>query len=185
MSHVSHTSVREITFEDFDLIADYWLKSDPDFLISMGVDLAKVPSREALINMLTEQLNLPLEQKQSYALIWEIDGKPSGHSNINGIEFGKHAMMHLHLWNSTNRKKGLGVELVKKSLPFYFDNLKLKILYSEPYALNPAPNRTLEKIGFDFEKRYTRIPGSLNFVQEVNRWNLTREKYISLKNSLL
>lgn len=181
MSKNTNISVRELSTNDIDLIADYWLNSDPDFMVGMGVDLAKLPSREGLNNMLQEQLNLPMDQKQAYALIWEIDGKPVGHSNVNGIEYGKQATMHLHLWNSTNRKKGLGSELLKKSLPFYFDNLKLEVLYCEPYALNPAPNKILEKIGFEFEKRYTTIPGSLNFEQEVNRWKLTREKYITLK----
>ncbi len=181
MSRITQISVRELTTSDIDLIADYWLKSDPDFMVGMGVDLAKLPSREGLTNMLQAQINLPMEQKQAYALIWEIDGKPVGHSNVNGIEYGKQATMHLHLWNSVNRKRGLGSELLIKSLPFYFDNLKLDVLYCEPYALNPAPNKTLEKIGFEFEKRYTTIPGSLNFEQEVNRWKLTREKYNTLK----
>jgi hypothetical protein len=45
-------------------------------------------------------------------------------------------------------------------------------LYCEPYALNPAPNKTLEKLGFKFLKTYTTIPGWINFEQEVNLWEL-------------
>jgi RimJ/RimL family protein N-acetyltransferase len=88
--------------------------------------------------------------------------------------------MHLHLWKSKNRKKGIGTELVRKSIPFYFENFKIEKLICEPYALNPAPNKTLEKIGFEFIKKYRTIPGSLNFEQDVNRWELTKEKFESL-----
>ena len=170
-------TVREIQLKDIDLIADYWLKSNSDFLVQMGVDLNKLPTRNGLKEMLTEQINNSITDKKSYALIWELNGNQIGHSNVNGIEYGKEATMHLHLWKSTNRKKGIGTELVKKSISFYFEKLKIKKLICEPYALNPAPNKTLEKIGFEFIKKYRTIPGSLNFRQEVNRWELTIENY--------
>lgn len=169
--------VREIELKDIDLIADYWLESEPDFLINMGVDLNKLPTRSGLRKMLTEQINTSIKGKKSYALIWELDGNQIGHSNVNDIEYGKQATMHLHLWNSNNRKKGIGTELVRKSLPFYFERLKIEKLICEPYALNPAPNKTLEKVGFEFVKKYRTIPGSLNFEQEVNRWELTKVNY--------
>lgn len=37
----SKLSVREITAEDVDNIADYWLQSDPEYYYSMGCDLTK------------------------------------------------------------------------------------------------------------------------------------------------
>jgi len=167
-------NVRVIEDRDISKIADYWLLSDPEFMVSMGVDLDKLPSREGLSNMLRQQIETPIEEKMAYALIWELNGKAIGHSNVNGIEFGKQATMHLHLWNSNERRKGMGTELLKKSLPFYFNDLKLKTLWCEPYALNPAPNKTLEKVGFTFIKRYTTVPGSLNFEQEVNQWRMDK-----------
>lgn len=172
--------VREAQIGDIDLIADYWLKSDPDFMIQMGVDLDKLPSREEFTEMLTQQIGKPLTEKKAYALIWEMNGKPIGHSNVNGIEFGQEATMHLHIWQSPHRQKGNGTRLLRKSLPFYFDNLALETLICEPYALNPGPNKTLENIGFEWIKRYTTIPGSINFEQEVNRWELTKAAYLNL-----
>lgn len=174
-------TVREIQLKDIDLVTDYWLKSDPAFLIQMGVDLRKVPTRDQLIGALTEHVNNSIINKKSYALIWELNGKQIGHSNVNNIEYGKEATMHLHLWESTNRKKGIGSELIKKSIPFYFEILKIKKLICEPYALNPAPNKTLKKVGFEFIKKYRTIPGTLNFEQEVNRWELSKERYKALQ----
>lgn len=174
-------SVREISFDDIDLIADYWTTSDAAFLVSMGVDLAKVPSRTDLVEMLQQQLAQPYEDKKSYAVIWLVDGLPAGHSNINKIIFGEEAYMHLHLWNSFSRRKGFGTQMVRMTLPYFFQNFKLKKLFCEPYALNPAPNNTLRKSGFEFVKQYRTIPGALNFEQDVNQWKLSLEDFL-IKN---
>jgi RimJ/RimL family protein N-acetyltransferase len=177
---LSSLNVREIEIKDIEPLLNYWFNLTPKQLIDMGADINKLPSKKEFLKMLTEQINAPIEKKQSYAVIWELYGKQIGHTNVNQLKFGESGTMHLHLWQSENRKKGIGTTLIKKSLPFYFKNLKLKTLFCEPYALNPAPNKTLEKIGFRFEKKYTTIPGSLNFEQEVNRWTLTKENYLKL-----
>lgn len=179
-----HTiTVREMIGEDANRIADYWLGSEKEFLIGMGVDLKKIPTREALTSMLHEQVELPDDRKSSFAMIAEIDGKPAGHCNVNQIEYGKQATMHLHLWESNSRRAGLGTKMIRLSLPVFFDRLKLETIWCEPYAENPAPNRTLRKVGFEFVKKYVTIPGSLNFEQEVNRYRLTRERFERISES--
>ncbi len=173
-------SVREIQQADIEAIVQYWLSSDSLFLMNMGVDLKKLPAKDQLEQTLLLQINTPVEEKKSYCIIWQVDGRPVGHSNANPIVFGEEAFMHLHLWNNTIRKRGLGTALVKLTLPWFFENLKLKKLYSEPYALNPAPHKTLQKAGFEFVREYTTTPGSLNFEQPVKRWELSYEKFKEL-----
>lgn len=173
----STLSVRELRAGDIDAIADYWLHADPAFLQGMGVDLAKLPEREEWRQMLTEQLTTPLKEKKSYALIWEVDGMAVGHSNINKIVYGREAYMHLHLWDPEVRKKGYGVQFIRLSLPYYFKNYELQTLYCEPYALNPAPNRTLERAGFRLLKEYMTTPGWINFEQPVRLWAMSREAF--------
>ncbi len=181
MKNNKSLSVREIQNRDIDLIANYWIDAEPKFLVGLGVDLTKLVTRGELQKALTEQLNVPIHEKKSYTLIWEIEGKQVGHSNINKIEFGGKAFIHFHLWNSEIRQKGIGTEFIIKSLPCFFDNLNLKQLFCEPYALNPAPNKTLEKIGFKFERQYSTIPGGQNFKQEVKLWKLTRNRYEKIR----
>jgi len=173
-------SVREMQLNDIQKIADYWLLSSKEHMVAMGVDLAKLPGREGLTQMLTTQIGLPIEERQSFALIWEVDGEAIGHNNVNGISFGESATMHLHIWQPEWRRRGLGAQLLRKSIPQFFENLQLKALICEPYAKNPAPNRTLEKLGFELEKTYVTTPGSLNFEQEVNRWKLDKDTFGSL-----
>ena len=170
-------SVREMQETDIPLIIGYWMEADPSFLEGMGVDLGKLPSKEEWMKMLGQQLEQSYEEKKSYCMIWLVNGEAVGHSNVNKIIYGDEAYMHLHLWNTGERKKGFGVELVKKTLPYFFENLGLKKLLCEPYSLNPAPNKTLEKIGFTFIKQYVTTPGWINFEQPVNRWELSLESY--------
>ncbi len=175
-----NTQVRELTLSDISLIADYWTQASPEHLLGMGADPAKLPPRDHFIEMLSGQLALPYDQKAALALIWLLDEVPVGHCNVNQIQFGDRANMHLHLWKPISRQRGLGTELVSKSIPVFFEKLALNTLYCEPYALNPAPNKTLSKVGFTFVKKYLTIPGSINFEQEVIQWKMERNQELFL-----
>lgn len=173
-------TVRELQHADLPALVNYWVSADEAHLARMGVDVKKMLTAEQFTQMLARHLDTPLEQRMAYCIIWEADGKPVGHSNTNPTRFGEEAFMHLHLWQSDARKKGMGTEFVKLTLPYYFEKLKLKRLFCEPYALNPAPNKTMEKLGFQLVKEYITTPGFLNFEQPVKRWLLTREKFRKL-----
>ena len=171
---MSDFKIRELELQDIPFICDYWLNASPEFLTGMGVDLDKLPTREGLTTVLTSQIAKPNREKQSYALIGVLDGTAIGHCNVNPFEFGKTATMHLHIWNDNNRGRGIGEQLVRQSVQRFFEVLKVDEIYSEPYALNLAPNKTLKKCGFNLIKTYTTIPGSLNFEQKVNRWRIKK-----------
>jgi RimJ/RimL family protein N-acetyltransferase len=177
---LGNLSARELRQSDVDLIADYWSQSTSDHLIGMGVDLEKLPTRSDFVSMLSSQLACSPDNRQSYCTIWEVDNQPVGHCNVNSIEFGNKANMHLHLWQADLRFQGIGASLVRMSLPFFFEQLQLKDLYCEPYSRNRAPNRVLEKVGFDFVRAYKTVPGPINFEQDVNRWHLSRTNYLAL-----
>ena len=173
-------SVRELEDSDIDLLINYWLTAEPGFLEAMGVDLAKLPSEEQWRELLTQQLKQDYPEKNSYCIIWLLDNNPIGHSNVNKIIFGEEAAMHLHIWNKKDRNSGYGFPLLQMTIPHYFRQMQLKKLYCEPYALNPAPNKTLEKLGFNFIKEYVTTPGFLNFEQPVLRWELSKERFNEL-----
>jgi RimJ/RimL family protein N-acetyltransferase len=170
-------SVRELNEGDVNFIANYWSQADPDYLKGLGVDLSKLPSRDDFLRMLADQLKLPLKLRQSYCTIWQENNQPIGHCNVNKLVFGQEAYMHLHLWRPERRHQGLGASLVRQSLKLFFGRLELQDLYCEPYALNPAPNAVLAKVGFKFVKQYVTVPGTINFEQGVNRWHMNRGQF--------
>lgn len=171
-------SIREQTPEDIPHIVDYFLNADPDFLLKMGVDAAKLYERGFWLQFLHENYRLENSKKSTYYLIWLKGNQPIGHCNINKIVLNEEAYMHLHLWQKDERQKGLGQEFLKMAIPTFFQVFGLKKLYCEPYALNPAPNKTLARLGFECVKKHETTPGVFNFHQPVNRWCLTRQALI-------
>ncbi|WP_207431503.1 GNAT family N-acetyltransferase [Sabulibacter ruber] len=170
-------AVRELQESDIEAIVNYWLTADAAYLEGMGVELSKIPGRSAWIHMLKTQVHTPLKEKQSYCLIWTLNGKAVGHSNTNKIIFGQEAYMHLHIWEADIRRQGLGSSFLKLTIPHFFQNLQLKTLFCEPYALNPAPNKTLQKVGFQLLQEYTTTPGWINFEQPVKLWQMSLERF--------
>jgi RimJ/RimL family protein N-acetyltransferase len=175
-------SFRELQESDIELINNYWHNSDKTFLEGMGVDVAKMVSRDDFREFLLKQLRTPPAEKAAYALIWLENGEPVGHNNVNNIVIGKSASMHLHLWQPNLRRKGIGEQLLRLTLPKFFEVFDLQVLVCEPYALNEAPNRVLEKLGFRFIREYECIPGGHCFRQNVKRWELHRETLTRLIN---
>jgi RimJ/RimL family protein N-acetyltransferase len=140
----------------------------------MGANRSKLPERVQWIKKLQIELNKTHTEKEFYYIIWLLNDETIGHSNINNIEFGKSATMHLHLWKSKKRKSGLGEELLLLTIPYYFDTFKLEYLVCEPYFENIAPNKVLKKIGFELTRTYDTTPGWINFRQTVNRYVLRK-----------
>ena len=168
-------STRELIESDIENIVDYFLNADIDFLRHMGADKKKLPERNNWINLIQAEYGKNYEEKEFYYIIWLRDGQPVGHSNINNIQFGKSATMHLHLWKNDSRRKGLAAEFLKSSLPYYFKNFGLQKLICEIREENTAPLKVLKKNGFEIKRTYNTTPGWINFRQTVNRFELARD----------
>ncbi|MEO0338116.1 MAG: GNAT family protein [Bacteroidota bacterium] len=169
--------VRPAQLNELSLVVGYFHEADPEFILAMGALPHKLPPKDQWIANLEREWHLPLEKKKLYYLIWEIEGKAVGHCNMNKIEYGKSGSMHLHLWEPLARKKGMGKRLVQLSVAHFFDQFNLEFLICEPYAHNPAPNKTLAKVGFEFVKTYWIVPSVICELQEVNQWLLSKQDY--------
>jgi len=175
MNHLLRVS--ELQANEIDLIADYWLKSDPIFLKSIGVDLAKLPNRSDFKQMLIGQLQKPIKERNAYCLILKFNEMAIGHCNTNPTKYGDHAYMHLHIWDKKNRAQGHGQKFIQLSIEKFFTNLKINILYAQPFAKNDAPNKILEKAGFQLIEEIEIVPGSINCNQQVKKWKMTTEMF--------
>ncbi len=168
-------TVREIEVNEIEKVVDYFLNADADFLKGMGADKSKLPKRKEWIEKLKSEYKKSYEEKEFYYIIWLLDNEAIGHSNINTIEFGKVATMHLHLWKIDKRKAGLGLDFLRLTVPYYFKNFDLEKLICEPSSNNIAPNKVLKNLGFELTQTYETTPGWINFHQTVNRYELKKE----------
>lgn len=171
-----HHGVRPMEPDEVRYVIEYFLGSDEAYLRGMGVDPAKLPSAGEWEALLRADFARPIEARRFFYVLWEADGVPVGHSHINDIRYGEDASMHLHLWRPERRRRGSGTRFVRASVGIYFERFALRRLYSQPYALNPAPNRALPAAGFELVRSYETVPGWINFRQPVNEWVLTRER---------
>jgi RimJ/RimL family protein N-acetyltransferase len=167
-------TVREMADSEFDIVIDYFFKSTPEFLETLGVDPTRLSAPQSWRERFEREKAKPVEQRAWLIVIWLADNRPLGFSTSDKITYSEHAHMHLHVTDPERRNQGYGAECVRRSADIYFERLKLKRLFCEPNAFNVAPNRTLQKAGFKYLKTHMTVPGPLNFHQAVNRWVMER-----------
>lgn len=174
MTDAPDRRVRPMSLAETALVIDYFLNATPEYLNSLGVDPARVPERGQWQARFERQFALPIEQRAVFLVLWELDGEPTGFSSSDKIKFGEEAYMHLHVLHPESRQQGNGATFVRQTARLYFDTLKISRLFCEPYALNTAPNRTLQAAGFKYVKTHETVPGPMNFHQPVTRWMIER-----------
>ena len=140
------------------------------------MERARLPSREDWLSHYEREFALPIPERSSYILAWELDGELIGFSTADPFTFGAEAFMHLHIRLPQRRQAGLGVEFVRRSAHVYFETLELRRLLCQPNAFNVAPNRTLQAAGFRYVRTEVCRPHPINFEQAITRWMLERPR---------
>lgn len=161
-----------MTIDDAEMRISYFHDATDEFLRSLGVDRALLPDRVTWKERYQADFALPISERENYGVMWLVDDEPVGWCNTDHIDFGREAFMHLHIADPQNRASGLGADFVARSVRELFTALQLKRLYCEPNALNAAPNRTLQRVGFRYEFSHVATPGSINFEQVTTRWRI-------------
>lgn len=72
--------MREMQLTEVDVRIDYFHDSSDDHLLKLGVDRASLLSREAWRSFYAEDYACPMENRQNFSLIWELDGETIGFS---------------------------------------------------------------------------------------------------------
>lgn len=174
MSPSPRLAVRPMDQHGARLAVDYFHDASDEHLTRMGVDRALFPARDDWLRAFAVDAQRPLAERDSYGIVWELDGVVVGFSRTERIELGEQAFMHLHILRMPDRRQGFGARFVRLSAHHYFEVLGLRRLYCEPNAYNVAPNRTLQRAGFRYERTHDDAPTPLNPYQPLTRWSLER-----------
>ena len=166
--------VREMRVDEVGLIIDYFHGSAPEHLEVLGVDPARLPDRDRWRARYEHDYVQQRPERVTMLVLWALDGAAVGFSTCDRIVYGEHAFMHLHIVDPARRAVGLGAAAVARSVDLYFEELALQRLFCEPNAFNVAPNRTLQRVGFQYVKTHMTVPGPLNYHQAVTRWQFER-----------
>lgn len=168
-------NVRKATINDYTLIAEYWQNQDFQSAFSQGIDIDKIPDKEAIINLLINQDALAKEQKNTFVLIWELSNQPIGYCNITPIKYGDYANLHFHIVDKALLNSGNGEEFLKLSLPMLYEEFELKSIRAEVFNLNEVPQKLLTKLGFKLTDEYATTPGDWSFYQIIKKYVLDRK----------
>ncbi len=135
-------SLRDLSTEDIAPILNYWFRSPPGFVESMGVDLAKLPSEPEFAKNLQDKVGRP-----SHILIILYNGKAVGLHTVNPLTEGDFGIFHAHIWDPTIRRQGIGVVSYSLAIKAFIDRFRLKrVLFKTPIQ-NAGPLRVKEKLG--------------------------------------
>lgn len=173
---MSEPVVRPMRLSEVGFRIDYFLQASDEHLLTLGVERSRLPSRDEWLRSYEREFALPVAERSSYILAWELDGELVGFSTADPFTFGDEAFMHLHIRRPDRRRSGLGVQFVRRSADAYFETLELRRLLCQPNAFNVAPNRTLQAAGFRYDRTEVCRPHPLNFKQPITRWVLERPR---------
>jgi RimJ/RimL family protein N-acetyltransferase len=166
--------VRPMRLSEVGARIDYFHGASDEYLEMLGVQRSRLPARDDWLAAYEREFALPIAERSSYILAWELDGELVGFSTADPFTFGDEAFMHLHIRAPELRHAGLGVEFVRRSADAYFETLQLRRLLCQPNAFNVAPNRTLQAAGFRYVCTEVCRPHPINFEQPITRWVLER-----------
>ena len=141
-------SVSDLTLEDIPSILNYWYRSTPGFIESMGVDWSKMPTEDEFASGLRKKCidNQSLPSSKLNALIVRYDQAGVGFHTINPLAEGEFGVFHAHFWDSKIRGRGLGLYTYATACHIFIERFGLKrILFKTPVQ-NVAALRVKEKL---------------------------------------
>ena len=164
--------VREMRLDEVGMRINYFHDASDEFLKLLGIERARLLSREAWHEFYEADFARPIRDRENYLLAWEQDGEVVGMAIADQFTYGEHSVMHLHILPEGRRRSGLGSEFVRLSAAHLIEVLQLKRLYCQPNAFNVAPNRTLQRAGFRYEFTKVLAPRPTDLPQPLTRWVL-------------
>ena len=171
--------------DDIHLVNGYWANQTPADIDRMNLDPSKIPTPYLQADACKKLLNLPLRERKSDLLVWELNGRAIGMSTLRNIRYAEYGEIHLHIFEPELRGSGYGHRFFLITLQQYFRQFELKLIACEPSSRNPGPNRLLQKLGFTISKTYRTVPGPLNRDHEVNRYEITPALVVALASNVV
>lgn len=179
---MTNLSVSPMKENEIQYMVDYWFNCSNADLERMGVDKAKLSSKEKFHNDILASFKHPIEDCKSFYMIWYINNEPVGHNAFRDIVKGELASMHLHIWVDKYRGKGFGAKLFCLSALEFYKLYEPKLILCEPAFHNPMPNRMLQKIGYKIWRTNFSKTGYISAICENTSYIIDKETSLNYLN---
>lgn len=145
-------SVRDLSEADIPLVLDYWFRSPPGFIESLGADLGKFPAEAQFAESLRQRVRANEGRKDSKLSSLAIlhDGRFIGFHNLNELQEGDSGVFHAHISHPDFRRRGVAECSYPQACRVFLQRFNLKrILFKTPLQ-NAGAIRVKEKLGIRY-----------------------------------
>jgi RimJ/RimL family protein N-acetyltransferase len=142
-------SVRDLREADIPSVLDYWFRSPPGFIESLGADLAKLPAEAKFADSLRQRVRDSEGRARSKlgSLAILHDGEFVGFHNLNPLVEGDYGIFHAHIARPEFRRRGVAECSYPRACRIFLERFDLKrILFKTPVQ-NAGAIRVKEKLG--------------------------------------
>ena len=155
---------RDLRPDEVETIVNYWHDGDPDFLYSLGVDPAKLVSRDATRERI-------LSPGRVYFVI-ELNGDLVAYTNLN-FRSQSEACAHFHALKPTARVKAVMYVLFPNVIRTLFSCFPLARIEMQTLPANRNIDRLLRRFGLEPRRKFIAHPDGLARPGELDIWELT------------
>jgi len=142
-------SVRDLSEADVPPVLDYWFRSPPGFIESLGADPTKLPSEAEFGDSLRRRIRAAEDPARSRLTSLAIlhDGRFVGFHNLNPLVEGDFGVFHAHIARPELRRRGVAERSYPLACRIFLQRFDLKrILFKTPVQ-NVGAIRVKEKLG--------------------------------------
>src|SRR5579883_2911386 len=118
----SNVSLRDLREEDILILMEYWY-GQPEFIASLGVDLAKLiprTEREVQLKDLCQKIKTDNSFKAPVLAI-DIGGKAIGMHSVNPLTPGEEGIFHAHIFDKSLRGREIAVYTYPRAAKIFMD----------------------------------------------------------------
>lgn len=142
-------AVRDLAEADIPSVLDYWFRSPPGFVESLGADLAKLPPEEQFAETIRARIraNAELAHSKLNALAILHEGRFVGFHTLNPLTEGDFGVFHAHIARPEFRRRGIAESSYPLACRVFLQRFQLaRILFKTPLQ-NVGAIRVKEKLG--------------------------------------
>jgi hypothetical protein len=167
-------SLRDLTVADLSAIVDYWLLSPEEFLAHMGVDRARLGSRDDIQRRFAKAIRTGDPNQSNLALGITLDENLVGYTLLNRYSDDTN-YSHWHIIVPNLRAKGMSSALYPHRIKAYFDLTPISQLIHQTRTRNLGVNGMLDKFVPVAETKHIEKPDGVALPGEFHLRYVRRE----------
>jgi RimJ/RimL family protein N-acetyltransferase len=175
-------TIRDIEEADVPAIVDYWYTSDPAYLRSIGVEVAKIAARprEEMERRFLSSIPRPGSETDHPTFVVASGDEVIAYTNLN-IKSADEAYTHVHILKEELRSKGLASFLFLPMIRLFFSRFPIEKVVFQASPENEKVNGLIQRFGLMPQKVYLSNPDGMARAGEFNVYEITRQLVESFK----